>query len=327
MTFPFRRSRPLARRHDAPRILVPFAGSLDQSVLDAAIRIAKAEDAVLVPAYLLVVPLRYAEDSPLRDQVKVAMPLLEAVEHAALRAGVPVDARIEKGRTLTHAVKRLWEAEQFDRIVAAAPAAGREGFTPKGARLAPYECSDRDGRAQARRIGPYGSARGVDRAASQGSLPSSPSARSGDCLSDGRCAPARWRRRSSRSSSLFPSSPPTRCPRSRTQPSRRWSCSSPPPACLPSTTSFRSRSRSHFCSRRSSCRTSRPFAYTKRAGVHTSWRARISGRFRASSEGPRFSRTTCLPSPSPSLPGSSRSRLSSPRSRTTRSGSRLPRSC
>ena len=28
------------------------------------------------------------------------MPLLEAVEHAALRAGVPVDARIEKGRTL-----------------------------------------------------------------------------------------------------------------------------------------------------------------------------------------------------------------------------------
>ena len=27
------------------------------------------------------------------------MPLLEAVEHAALRAGVPVDARIEKGRT------------------------------------------------------------------------------------------------------------------------------------------------------------------------------------------------------------------------------------
>ena len=131
MRFPFRRSRPLARRPDAPRILVPFAGSLDRSVLDAAIRIAKAEGAVLVPAYLLVVPLRYAEDAPLRDQVKVAMPLLEAVEHAALRAGVPVDARIEKGRTLTHAVQRLWEAEPFDRIVAAAPAPGREGFTPK----------------------------------------------------------------------------------------------------------------------------------------------------------------------------------------------------
>ncbi len=36
---------------------------------------------------------------PLRDEVAVALPLLEAVEHAALRAGVPVDARIEKGRS------------------------------------------------------------------------------------------------------------------------------------------------------------------------------------------------------------------------------------
>jgi len=125
-----RRPRPTARE-GAPRILVPFSGSLDQSVLDAAIRIAKAEDAVLVPAYLLVVPLRYDEDSPLREQVKVAMPLLEAVELAGLRAGVPVDARIEKGRTLTHALKRLWEEESFDRIVAPAPAPGREGFTPK----------------------------------------------------------------------------------------------------------------------------------------------------------------------------------------------------
>jgi len=118
--------RRLPVRKGARRILVPFSGSLDQTVLDAAIRIAKAEDAVLVPAYLLVVPLQYAEDSPLREQVKVAMPLLEAVELAALRAGVPVDARIEKGRTLTHAVRRLWEAEPFDRIVAAAP-----DFTPK----------------------------------------------------------------------------------------------------------------------------------------------------------------------------------------------------
>jgi hypothetical protein len=123
--------RRLPVRKGARRILVPFSGSLDQTVLDAAIRIASAEDAVLVPAYLLVVPLQYAEDSPLREQVKMAMPLLEAVELAALRAGVPVDARIEKGRTLTHAVKRLWEAEPFDRIVAPAPAEGREGFTPK----------------------------------------------------------------------------------------------------------------------------------------------------------------------------------------------------
>jgi len=126
-----RRPRRLPVPDHARRILVPFEGQLDQTVLDAAIRIARAEDAVLVPAYLLIVPLRYAEDSPLRDQVEVAMPLLEAVELAALRAGVPVDARIEKGRTLTHALKRLWEAESFDRIVAPAPVEGSPGFTEK----------------------------------------------------------------------------------------------------------------------------------------------------------------------------------------------------
>jgi hypothetical protein len=131
-TLPRRRApKRLAATPAAPRILVPFSGSLDPTVLDAAIRIATAEHAVLVPAYLLIVPLRYAEDSPLRDEVGLAMPLLEAVEHAALRAGVPVDARIEKGRTPTHALSRLWDVEKFDRIVAPAPANGHGGFTPK----------------------------------------------------------------------------------------------------------------------------------------------------------------------------------------------------
>ena len=123
--------RRLAPRPGARRILVPFEGRLDPAVLDAAIRIARAEEAVLVPAYLLVVPMRYAEDSPLKEQVELALPLLEAVEHAALRAGVPVDARIEKGRTLTHALRRLWEVEHFDRIVAPAPVNGGGGFTEK----------------------------------------------------------------------------------------------------------------------------------------------------------------------------------------------------
>jgi hypothetical protein len=59
----------------------------------------------------------------------------QRVEHAALRCGVPVDARIEKGRTPTHALSRLWEVEQFDRVIAPAPAENRNGthhgFTPK----------------------------------------------------------------------------------------------------------------------------------------------------------------------------------------------------
>lgn len=108
------------------RLLVPFSGPLDPVVLDAAIRIARAEEAVLVAAYLLVVPLQYPEDAPRKEHVARAMPLLEAVELAAHGAGVPVDARIEKGRTLTHALRRLWEVEPFDRILAPAP-----GFTAK----------------------------------------------------------------------------------------------------------------------------------------------------------------------------------------------------
>jgi two-component system sensor histidine kinase KdpD len=56
---------------------------------------------------------------------------LEAVEHAALRAGLPVDARVETGRTPTHALQRLWEAERFERIVVPAPIGRNHGFTPK----------------------------------------------------------------------------------------------------------------------------------------------------------------------------------------------------
>jgi hypothetical protein len=121
-----------AGRPRAARVLVPFTGgALDPTVLAAAIRIARAEDATLVPAYLIVVPLERAQDAPMQQEVTVAMPLLEAVEHAALRAGVPVDARIESGRTPIHALQRLWEVERFDRIVVPAPVGRRPGFTPR----------------------------------------------------------------------------------------------------------------------------------------------------------------------------------------------------
>ena len=114
------------------RILVPFTGgALDPTVLAAAIRIARAEDAKLVPAYLILVPLDCPPDAPMQQQVTVAMPMLEAIEHAALRSGVPVDARIESGRTPIHALQRLWNAERFDRIVVPAPIGRTPGFTAK----------------------------------------------------------------------------------------------------------------------------------------------------------------------------------------------------
>jgi nucleotide-binding universal stress UspA family protein len=114
------------------RLLVPFTGSgLDPAVLDAAIRIARAQESVLVPAYLVVVPREFALEAPLHREAERAMPLLEAVEHAALRAGIPVDARIERGRTPIDALNRLWEAESFDRILVPARAPGHPGFGPK----------------------------------------------------------------------------------------------------------------------------------------------------------------------------------------------------
>jgi hypothetical protein len=100
-------------------------------VLQAAIRIARAEEGILVPAYLVFVPLEFDLEAPLHGQAGVAMPLLEAVENTSLRAGVPVDARIERGRAPIDALRRLWEAESFDRILIPAQAPGHPGFSPK----------------------------------------------------------------------------------------------------------------------------------------------------------------------------------------------------
>jgi len=128
----YRRLRQRPHAAGPRRILVPFTrGHLDPTVLDAAIRITRAEDATLVPAYLILVPLRFALDTPMTHEVSLAIPLLEAVEHAAGRAAVAVDARVESGRTPIHALERLWNVEHFDRIVIPAPSDGEPGFTPK----------------------------------------------------------------------------------------------------------------------------------------------------------------------------------------------------
>ena len=86
------------------RILVPFPGTSTRPCSMRRSGSPEAEEAVLVPAYLLIVPLALRRGLAAQRGGEVAMPLLEAVEHAALRAGVPVDARIEKGRTPTHAL-------------------------------------------------------------------------------------------------------------------------------------------------------------------------------------------------------------------------------
>jgi hypothetical protein len=113
----------------AKRILFPFVGDkVSKSALDAALRISRAESATLVPAYIATVPLQLNIDVPTPGACDVAMPLLEVIEHRASRLGVPVDARIETGRTPRHAVRRLVEHEKFDRIVIPA-SESRAGFS------------------------------------------------------------------------------------------------------------------------------------------------------------------------------------------------------
>jgi hypothetical protein len=128
-----RRRRHQERPEPSPRrVLFPFIGrALSQPVLDATLRIARNECATLVPAYLARVPLHLPLAAAIPRQCTEAMPLLEAIEHRATAQGVPVDARIERGRNYRHALRELLSHERYDRIVVAADTAGTDGLDPE----------------------------------------------------------------------------------------------------------------------------------------------------------------------------------------------------
>jgi hypothetical protein len=128
-----RRSRALGGRGRVRRIAFPFTGEgLSERALAAALRLARVEGATLMPVYLALVPLRLAVDVPLQSECELALALLEAIEHRAARAEVPVDARIERGRTVRHALRELIAHERFERMVVAAGSDGSgEGFSPE----------------------------------------------------------------------------------------------------------------------------------------------------------------------------------------------------
>jgi nucleotide-binding universal stress UspA family protein len=116
---------------DCRRILFPFvASALSRRALDAALRLARAEDATLVPVFLAKVPLHLPLDAPLPGQSAVAMPLQDAIEHRAFAYGIAVDARIARGRSNRHALRQTIASERFDRIVIAAAPHGGDGFDP-----------------------------------------------------------------------------------------------------------------------------------------------------------------------------------------------------
>ena len=131
----------LGRRTPAPeqpapaaasrRVLFPLLGSvLSERSLDATLRLAKAQDAVLMPAYLAIIPWSLSVEAPLGSECEGALALLELIEQRAARAGVAVDSRIERGRTARHALATLLESEDFDAVVVAAQTSASDGFDP-----------------------------------------------------------------------------------------------------------------------------------------------------------------------------------------------------
>lgn len=113
------------------RILFPFvAAALSRRALDAALRLARAEDATLLPVFLAQVPRRLPLDAALPRQAGMAIATQEAIEQRAAAFGVPVEARVERGRTSRHALRQAIANERHDRIVIAAAAEGAPGFAP-----------------------------------------------------------------------------------------------------------------------------------------------------------------------------------------------------
>jgi Universal stress protein family len=129
-----RRPPPLAGGAPAPaptaRVLFPFVGGeLSERALQAALRLARADGATLVPAYLATVPQALPLDAPLPRTCDVAFTVFEAIEQRAARAGVPVDARVARGRSPRHALRELMRDVPHDRIVVAAALGTRhDGF-------------------------------------------------------------------------------------------------------------------------------------------------------------------------------------------------------
>ncbi len=111
-------------------ILFPFTGTeISRRAVDAALRLSRAEGATLMPAYLAAVPKSLPLDCPIPREAEQAMAMLEAIEQRAVAKGVPVDARIERGRTYRHALARLLAEEEFDRVIVSAGATGTHGLS------------------------------------------------------------------------------------------------------------------------------------------------------------------------------------------------------
>jgi nucleotide-binding universal stress UspA family protein len=120
------------RNRPAPvkRILLPFTGqAISRRAFEAAVRLAKAENATIMPAFLARVPRHLPIESPLPMQCTDGMPLLEAIDQRASSQGITVDSRIARGRTYRDALRHLLEQEHYDRVIVSATDSPNRGLS------------------------------------------------------------------------------------------------------------------------------------------------------------------------------------------------------
>jgi nucleotide-binding universal stress UspA family protein len=120
-----RRERPRPVR----RILLPFTGqAISRRSFEAAVRLAKAENATVMPAFLATVPMNLPLETSLPVQCARGMPLLESIEQRLAAQGIPVDSRVGRGRSARDALRKLLDQEDFDRIIVSADEDPRAGL-------------------------------------------------------------------------------------------------------------------------------------------------------------------------------------------------------
>ena len=133
VTIESRRRKSAARQLAPPastrRLLFPYVSqALSKRALNAAFRLAAAEQATVIPVCLTRVPLSLPLDTPIPRQLAIALPVQEAIEHHAATQGIAIDSRIERGRSYRHALRQAVENERYDRIVIAAANRYQPGF-------------------------------------------------------------------------------------------------------------------------------------------------------------------------------------------------------
>jgi nucleotide-binding universal stress UspA family protein len=120
-----------ARNRPRPvrRILLPFSGqAISRRSFEAAVRLAKAENATVMPAFLARVPMNLPLEIALPVQCAGGMTVLEAIEQNLSSQGIAVDSRVGRGRSARDALRKLLDEEHFDRIIVSADEDQRAGL-------------------------------------------------------------------------------------------------------------------------------------------------------------------------------------------------------